>query len=206
VGIAADEWTVLLLGGAAGAGKSTSAASIASRLSVSWLSADAIWHTLKAATSPATHPALHLFEPSDADIEVGAEHLLRLHVESAEAMSASLDAFVDWQLRECAPLVLEGAWITPEFAAGQIEMRPGAVSAVFVCEREFDAVLDAMMARAGHPPRTNRRMRLTQMSWMYGEWMRAECARLSLPVVEARPRDTLVERVLAAARHQAATP
>jgi 2-phosphoglycerate kinase len=196
------DWTVLLLGGAAGAGKSTSAAWIAARLGVSWLSADAIWQTLKAATERETHAAIHHFEPSDRDIEAGAEHLLRLHIESAEAMSASLAAFVDWQLREDAPLVLEGAWITPAFAAEQVARHSGAVAAVFICERELDAVLDAMMSRSNHPPRTPRRLRLTEMSWMYGEWLRGECAPLGVPVVEAQPRDTLVERVLAAASRQ----
>jgi ribosomal protein S18 acetylase RimI-like enzyme/dephospho-CoA kinase len=192
-------WRVLLLGGAAGAGKSTAAATIARRLHCSWLSVDAIWSTLKSATAAETHPAFHRFEPPDEDVDGGAEHLFRLHIESAEAISESLGAFVDWQLREGERLVLEGAWITAQCAAALRERYAGAVDAVFICEADADAVLAAMMARASAPARTPRRLRLAEMSWRYGEWLRAESGRLAVPVVEARPRDTLVTRILDAA-------
>jgi hypothetical protein len=35
-------------------------------------------------------------------------------------------------------------------------------------------------------------------SWLYGQWLRRQADRYELPIVEARPPETLVERVLQA--------
>ena len=61
------DWTVLLIGGAAGVGKTTAARDLAARCGVSVLPTDAIWLALKAATDPTSYPELHYFDPPDAE-------------------------------------------------------------------------------------------------------------------------------------------
>jgi 2-phosphoglycerate kinase len=194
---AEPSWTLFLLGGSAGSGKSTAAASIARRLNCSWLSADTIWATLRAATDRTTHPALHHFP--GVETGVGAERMVQLHIESSQAISAALVGFVESQLREQERMVLEGAWLTPQFVSEMLAAHKGAVRSSFIYEADPEALLYEMISRSSEPDRTPRRLALADMSWLYGSWLREECERFRLPVVAARPRETLADRILDAA-------
>ena len=191
-------WKLLLLGGATASGKSTSGTEIARRLCVSCVSADSLWLALKRATTPLTHLALHHFEPADEMIAKGPEALCQLHIETANALTQALDEFIAREIKEGHDLVVEGAWITPELAARRTSAWIGA-RAVFIHEPEPDQVLAAMMSRQSVAEPTRRQLWLAPMAWRYGNWLRGEAVRLGLPLVAARPWQTLVERTLEAA-------
>src|SRR2546428_14178502 len=110
-------WKLLLLGGATASGKSTTGSELARRVGVSCVSADSLWLAIKKATTPLTHPAVHNFEPTDEMVAKGAEALCQLHIETANALTEPLDEFISREIKEGHDLVVEGAWITPEFAA-----------------------------------------------------------------------------------------
>jgi len=191
------DWTALLVGGSAGAGKSTSGTEVARRLGVACVSADSVWHALQAVTSRESHAAFHYFEPTEVEWRQGPDFLCSRHIESAEAQTPAIEAFLDREMKEGHRLLLEGAWITPEMAARRCAEVPGT-RAAFIHEGEEDEVLKSMMTRSGRDTPSERQLRLSTMAWRYGNWLRDEAIARGLPVVDARPRETLVDRIILA--------
>jgi 2-phosphoglycerate kinase len=95
-------------------------------------------------------------------------------------------------------MLLEGAWITPEAAARRRDTSP-ATGAVFIHEPDEDEVLASMVARQIRDHPSERQMRLAAMAWRYGNWIRDGARKNGVPVVDARPRATLVDRIIVAA-------
>ena len=192
-------WKVLAIGGGAAVGKTTVARELAARYGVDVLPIDAIWFALKAATDPLSSPALHYFDPPDDELFARTpEDLCRRHVSSAEAISQTLEPVINYYLWERWPVILEGAWITPAIAARWSREFEG-VRTIFIHETEANQVLSAMVARSGEKAPTPRKKTIAQVCWLFGNWVREQALAEGLPVVDAAPRSTLTERVLAAA-------
>ena len=193
-------WRVLLIGGGAAAGKTTSAIAIARRYGISYAPADGLWRALMRATSPTSHPALHHFEPSDDDLRLGAEELCRRHIETADAVSDALEAVIEEHMETGDSAVIEGAWITPAAALRFEVLYPHrAIRSVFIHEPDDDVVLRSMLSRSRQHRPSERKRIIARTCWLYGNWARDEATRLALPVVASRPLDTLVERIIAPA-------
>ena len=191
-------WKVLVIGGGAAVGKTTVARDLAARYGVSVLPIDAIWLSLKAATDPESHPALHYFDPPEKEIfGLTPEYLCERHKRSAQAISATLDPVVEYLSSEWSPVILEGAWITPAVAARWTNQYE-ALRTVFIYEPDVDEVLEAMLARSGTRSPTPRKRVISKVCWLFGNWVREQALIEGLPVVNAPPRSTLTERVLAA--------
>jgi hypothetical protein len=195
-------WRALLLFGTTAAGKSTSGQLVAHRVGFGCISADSVWKALMAATTPESHSAFHHFEPTPEVFARGPDHLAQLHVEQADAMTEPLSEFFDWEMRSRNRFVFEGAWITPELAARKTAQWNEA-RAVFIDEPEESEILAAMIERSGRAAQNleplPRQLHISAMAWRYGTWLRERTERLGLPGVPARPRETLVERILEAA-------
>ncbi len=190
------DWKVLLIGGGAAVGKTTVAKEIAARYGASILPVDAIWFALKAGTDPADYPAFHYFEPPDEEVcGLPPEVLCERHVKSAEAISETMSAVLEFYLWEQSPAVIEETWITPAAAARWMRRFEG-VRAVFIHEPDAGQVLAAMLARAGRD--TPRRRVTSKVFWLFGNWVREQALAEGMPVVDAPPRTTMTERVLAA--------
>ena len=189
---------LFLLGGATASGKSTSGAALARRLGLSCVSADSLWKALMSVTSPESHPPFHYFEPTEEEWLRGPDFLCSRHIECAQAMTPALDAFIGWELHDGHPHLIEGAWITPEMARRRCDASPGA-QAAFIHEPDQEAIVTAMMERQRRDSPSERQLRLSAMAWHYGNWIREGALEYGLPVVEARPRDTLVDRIILAA-------
>ncbi len=192
------ELRLLLLGGAAASGKSTSGALVARRLGLACVSGDSLWNALKSVTTNQSHPPFHYFEPTEEEWVKGPDFLCARHIESAEAMTPAADAFLDRELREGNKLVFQSAWITPQMAARRCNGMPDA-RAVFVHEPDQDAILGSMVERQRRTSPSERQLRLSAMAWRYGNWLRDGAREHGLPIVEARPRETLTDRIIQAA-------
>ena len=94
-------------------------------------------------------------------------------------------------------MILEGAWITPAVAAQRTRQYEG-VRTVFIHETGVNQVLSAMVARSGAKDPTPRKKVIAEVCWLFGNWVREQAIIEGLPVVDAAPRGTLTERVLAA--------
>ena len=73
----------------------------------------------------------------------------------------------------------------------------GRVRAVYLAEPDPDALHANLVARGADGWRDDLRW-YARKSAAYGAWLCAEAARRGIAVVPARPRDTLVDRILSA--------
>ena len=185
-------WNVLVIGGAAGVGKTTVARDLAERCGISVLPTDAIWLALKAATDPASYPELHHFDPPDAEWQKHKpEYWRERHIRSAKAISQAMDPVIEYYLWEGWPVIIEGTWITPTAAARWTRQYEG-FRAVFIHEPED---LRSHLLFRGSQQHDHR----GPVFWLIGNWMREQALTNGLAVVNVHPRDTLAARVLKAA-------
>ena len=167
-------WKVLVIGGGAAVGKTTTAKAVAARYGVSVLPVDTIWWALKAATNPASHPEVHYFDPSDEEmVGLTDEDLCERHIKSARAISQAMDPVIEFYRYERWPVIVEGAWITPAAAARWSRQYEG-MRAVFIHEPDMNEVLAAMAARSGWQDPTPRRKRLPEVCSLFGNWVREQ--------------------------------
>ncbi|HEY3191020.1 MAG TPA: GNAT family N-acetyltransferase [Solirubrobacteraceae bacterium] len=190
-GVDPADWFVLLIGGSSGVGKTTVAPEIARRLGVAWLMVDDLRLALERSGVPI--PDSTRVEEIDAPgglVAVG------------EAVAPAIEVVIENHVDQRVPVVIEGDGILPSIldrppvrarAAG------GRVRAVFVQERDPDALHADLLARGADGWREDVGW-YARRSVAHGEWLAREAARRGVPTVPARPRDTLADRVLAAAR------
>ena len=190
-------WQVLLLGGASGVGKTSVSYRLAHAFGVGLTEVDDLKGVLERMTTPEQYPALHYWRLHSAEgLRMDDEQLLAHMRSVAEVLSGAMEIVIRNHLTSCAPVVLEGDFLLPDFA-----VRPaydgvpadGQVRAVFLYEEDEQQILRNFHARAGEE-----QPRRARASWYYSEWLRHEAERLGLPAVPARPWHTVLERIIAA--------
>ena len=191
------EWRVLLLGGTTASGKSTTGRLLGKALGVPCFSADSVWRAALALTTAETHPALHQW-PRPEVVPDDPEHLLKVHIQEAETMTPALEAFISWEMKEGNRFIFQGAWITPELAACCGEPSDD-VRAVFIDEALESDIMSSMLERSKRTEPDARQLVVARVGWLYGNWLREGALKHGLPVVPARPRETLVDRIIEAA-------
>lgn len=204
-------WTVLLIGGPSGAGKTTIGRAISRRVGVDFLMVDdlrlAFQQSQVAFPNREETAALYMFRGEDAHVwERQPEELCAGLITIGRAMSPAIEVVVENHVDQTSPIVIEGDTIMPTlFARPSVRARSSGerVAGLFLIESNEDAFLANFLARAGWAsldqapewmPTQVRTM------WLYGQWLAAEAHHYGLPVVEPRPWNTLAERILAAAR------
>jgi len=191
------EWSILLLGGTTASGKSTSAWKLARQLGIGCVSADSLWKGVIAITTQETHPILHQWPRIDeAPGEPGP--LAELHIKEALTMMPALDAFIDSELLERNHIIFHGAWLTPELAARKCAASD-RIRAVFIDEPRTEDILESIVARSRVAEPSERQRVMAEVARLYGDWLRAEAIRNHVPLVPARPHETLADRILEAA-------
>ncbi|TMG71661.1 MAG: hypothetical protein E6H81_02720 [Chloroflexi bacterium] len=197
-----DTWTVLLIGGPAATRKTSVAKTIAARCGTEVLQADDVWLALQRAIDPDTRPTLHFFA-RETVWDRPIEELVTAMRVLADEVSAALEPVTAHHLRVRDRIVIEGVWITPAFAARKAfggSTYDGAVRSVFIDERDQTAIRDVMLARGRGIQEwlPRRQTAMVRMQAGYGEWLREAASAQGLPLVAARPVETLVDRVLTA--------
>lgn len=198
---AGNDWSVLLIGGGSGVGKTTLAPLLASKFGLGCSLADDFRLTLQRMTTPEQQPALHYFVATKDVWDEPPEALCERLIEVGKVVSWSLEVVVAHHLLINVPIVLEGDGILPSLAAQHsfagFDIESG-VRSVFLYEPEENVIRDSMIARGrgfqdNSPTHQNTQVRV---SWLYGQWIREEAERLGLPVLEARPWATLPDRII----------
>jgi len=194
------DWTVLLVGGPAAVGKTSAAKRIATVSGATLLQVDDVWLALQRAIAPKDGPLLHTFSAPDVWQRSLAE-LVALKRELAALVSSSLELVVAHHLRVEDKVVIEGVWITPEFAARNdyAGTAPGGRRrAVFVLEEDAARIKDTLLQRGrGFDDWTaSDRDAMAAMQAGYAKWLRTQALMRSVPIVESRPVLRLAERIL----------
>lgn len=197
----ASDWTVLFIGGPAAVGKTSAAKRIAVISGATLLQADDVWLALQRAMDPARAPELRAFH-DHAVWQRPAKELVALKRAVAERVSDALELVVAHHLAAEDRVVIEGVWITPEFATRPSYDGRAAGDrrrSVFVVEVDPTRILEAMLARgrgfSEWPPADREAMGAMQAG--YARWLRAQALLRDAPTIEARPMGHLAERILA---------
>jgi 2-phosphoglycerate kinase len=191
------DWTVLLIGGASGTGKTRLSYPLARRFRVPIVEVDDIVEALQVMTTPDQQPALHHWATHPEAAGLPPEGILRIHLAVAEALAPALAAVVANHLQTDTPVIIEGDYLTPAFVANarfREDRADGRVAAVFLHEPDEDQLVANFAGREAGEGVQRRRARV---SVLYGEWLVAEATRSDVPTISARPWSSLRRRVLA---------
>jgi 2-phosphoglycerate kinase len=194
-------WKVLLLGGSSGVGKTVVARQLARHLSLSLLLLDDVRLALQAATSRETNPDLHVFLSYEMEQWRNAESILIDWITVGQAMTKPLHAIIHHHLivPDVGPLIIEGDGILPmlshEFSATK------AVCACFLVEQDERQLLENLRSRGRgfNDWGIAEQESFAHASWLYGQWLARKANKFDLPVIDARPQQTILARLLSAA-------
>ena len=179
---------VLLIGGSSGIGKTTVAPLVAARLGWAWLMVDDLRLALMRSGLPIPdNPHAEAFDPRDGLVAIG------------EAVSPAIEVVIENHVDQRMPVVIEGDGILPSiFERDSLRSRAtgSRVRAVFLTEADAGALYENLVARGADTWRDDLRW-YARRSVAYGQWLSAEAERRGLPTISARPRETLVDRILA---------
>jgi 2-phosphoglycerate kinase len=121
-----------------------------------------------------------------------------VHIQEAETMAPALEAFISWEMKEGNRFIFQGAWMTPEFAARRRAVSD-EVRAVFIDEPLESDIMASILERSNRTEPDARQLIVARVAWLYGNWIRQQANQQGVPLVAARPRETLVGRIIAAA-------
>ncbi len=191
------DWQVLLIGGASGVGKTMVSYRLAQHYGIGITEVDDFQVVLERMTSAAQYPTLHFWRTQpEAARAMDEEQHLQFFISYARVMSQALELVIANHIASRAPIVLEGDFILPELAVltrYDDIIAAGQVRALFIYEPDEAQIAANYRAREGEE-----QPRRAHASWRNSEWLRAEAARLGLPVLPARPWDTVFARAIAA--------
>ncbi|GCE15236.1 hypothetical protein [Tengunoibacter tsumagoiensis] len=201
----ARSWTILLLGGHSGAGKTSAARQLSKIFDVPWIEADDIRLALQKIVSPLHSPALHFFL-ANADVWSRSPEELCAHLqEVGSVVSLALEGIINHHLLTQTPLIIEGDGILPYLATQPVF---GGLEAVFPAAQAGSSIRTIFLQEPQEKiiaQDINQRWRglsphlattWSRLHWLYGQWLSTEAQHHGIPVVEAHPWETLIQRLL----------
>ncbi|GLV55056.1 hypothetical protein KDH_19030 [Dictyobacter sp. S3.2.2.5] len=194
-----------MIGGASGAGKTEAARQAGLRLGLPWLQVDdlrlAFQHSQVALPDPQATRNLYFFAETTHVWRQGAEALRAGLIASSRALLPALEIVIANHIDTNAPLIIEGDNILPELIERsrlQPYVENGLLRTVFLRESDANRLRTNIEARARGTAQFSPTELQTEAraKWLYSQWLIAEASRLHLPVLEARPWETLAERII----------
>jgi 2-phosphoglycerate kinase len=194
----ASGWIVLLLGGASGVGKSMLSNPLARRLGVNLTEVDDLEIALETATTSRHLPLLHFWRTNFGEYlswteERRVEHHVRV---CCEVFVPVMRAVIADHLETRTRVVYEGDYLLPEMATMAMygdQPNDSRVRALIVSEPDEVQLASNYAAREG-----TAELERARTSSVFDAFLRSQCDRHGVPIVDARPWDTVVERALAA--------
>lgn len=180
-------WTVLIIGGASGTGKSSIAYKIAKYYGVNVMEADDIHLAVEVVTTKDTYPAIHYWDKGPDWKAIGVEANVNWLISVSKEMLPVLKALVNRHLEDKVPLILEGDFIHPELAAA---FDDSEVKIIYINEADKEQIIQNYLSREGGEPQQYR----AEISIAYGKWLADSCKQNNIKIIEARPWDTALAR------------
>lgn len=182
-------WTVLLIGGASGTGKSSIAYEIARFYSVSVLEIDDVHLSVETVTTKELFPAIHYWNTGVNWKDIGVNGNLNWLIDVSKEMIPVLKALVERHLEDKVPIIIEGDFIYPEFT---MSFNQPEVKSIFINESDINQIMQNYLSREGGDLQQYR----AEISLAYGKWLADVCKQNNIKVIEARPWDTLLSRAI----------
>jgi 2-phosphoglycerate kinase len=215
--MAHTDFQVLLIGGCSGTGKSMLARDLSQVWGIPALQVDdfrlvlehivqqgqqspagdsTLWNSLRLSAIRRTG---ELFTRITETPEVMCQAL----VNTARVMSNAIEIVIAHHVATRLPVIIEGDGILPSLAARSavagLPLKPGQLKGLFLVEEDETRLLEHMLQRArGIEQHTHAdQQHISRAFWLYGQWLKEEAQRYSLPLISPLPYETLVERVVA---------
>jgi 2-phosphoglycerate kinase len=196
-------WSVLVLFGASGTGKSTAAASIGRQYGVTWLQVDDLRLTLQysRARLPERTDQLYFFDESPDVWTRTPADLRQAFIDVAEIMVPAVRTVIHSHVLTGSPMVIEGDGILPALVFDPL-LRPlvadGTIRFCCVGTPSEDELLSNLVSRGRgvDPSMPHKHRRQAAANKAFGAWLEEESARLGIPVVHPYPFETLPTRIL----------
>jgi 2-phosphoglycerate kinase len=192
----ARSWEVLLIGGAAGTGKTSISYRLAREFGIAITEVDDFQVILERMTTAEQQPALHFWRTHPDPGSLTAEDIHEQGLDILDVMLPALEAVIENHLEQATPLILEGDFIHPVLAARDAfgkQPNAGRVRGLFLYEPEETQIVQNFLRRE---PDTGPQVTRARVSALRGAWLRATCEQLGIAALPARPWDTLFDRVL----------
>ncbi len=189
-------WQVLLLGGPSGVGKTSVSYRLAQHFSIGITEVDDFQVILERMTTPAEQPVLHYWRTHPEAAHMSPEEMVKHTIAVGQVMVPALEAVITNHLDSQVPIVLEGDFILPMIATLFSDSSPARqVRTLFLYEESEEQLRQNFLRREPeHGPQVKR----ARVSWLYGQWLKQEAARVGAFTLPARPWNDLFERILTA--------
>lgn len=184
-------WTVLFIGGASGTGKSSIAYEIARFYGVNVLEVDDVHISIETVTTKEKFPAIHYWSTGVDWKDIGVEGNVNWLIDVGKEMIPVLKELVNRHLEDKVPIIIEGDFINPEFT---MSFENPEVKSIFVNESEINQILQNYKLREGGDLQHYR----AEISIAYGKWIADACKQNGIKMIESRPWDTVLTRVIKA--------
>jgi 2-phosphoglycerate kinase len=148
-------------------------------------------------TTPDQQPALHQWATHPEAAQLPAGGILQIHLAVAESLAPALAAVVTNHLETDTPVIIEGDYLLPGFAArDSFRGIPanGQVASLFLHEPD---VVQLVASYSDREPAEGEQQTRARVCALFGEWLAADAARYGVPVIRPRPWSSLERRVLA---------
>lgn len=185
-------WDVLLVGGAAGTGKTNISYHLARYFDIGITEIDDIHTALATLTTPEQQPILHYWETQPDAVTMSAKEILELHISVARVLQPALKAVIANHIEEKTPVVLEGDYLLPELL-DSATFDANRVRAVFLYEPDEGQIVQNFLLRE---PEEGEQTGRARVSWLFGKWLKEACERCGVAALSARPWESLLERVV----------
>jgi 2-phosphoglycerate kinase len=190
---------IVLIGGPSTTGKSTLARAIGAAMDARVVDTDLFWMALQRLLPP--EHDINLFRAADV-WTLPADDLLARYLRVATVVCQAIEAVVLHYASIKKAAVIEGCWLLPDFAvqsefAGYPVQAP--IGALYLREPSLDQLAQQLLVRAdgwhAEQPKAIQDAHAL-MQWRFGVEVNQRAKVLGLPVIDARPRATLVDRAL----------
>jgi len=180
-------WTVLFIGGASGTGKSCLAHALAKFYNTNVIEADDVYQVVKAVTTRECFPAVHHWSTGIGWMDIGVRGNVEWLINVSKEMIPALKSLADRYIEDDLPVIIEGDFVCPEFT---VAFNNPKIKSLYVLESDKEQLLCNYLAREGGELQHYR----AEISAAYGKQLMDACETLGIPVIEARPWETIVDR------------
>jgi len=197
-GLPERQWQVLLLGGPSGVGKTAVSYRLARHFGVGVTEVDDFQALLERMTTAEQQPAIHFWRTHPAPEQLSAAEIIQHLLEQSDALRPGLEGVIANHLEASTAVVLEGDFLLPALAAQASfsgQANGGRVRGAFLHEPDERQFAANYLSRE---PASGPQLKRAHVSWLHGLRLRQEAERYGVPVVPARPWDTVLERLIAA--------
>ncbi|MGE5677766.1 MAG: hypothetical protein ACM3ZR_06880 [Pseudomonadota bacterium] len=134
-------------------------------------------------------PAIHYWSTGINWMDIGVSGNVKWLIDVSKEMIPGLKAIVDNHIEADVPVIIEGDFIHPEFAAA---FENPKVKAIYICEPDKNQILQNYLARESGDLQYFR----ADISVEYGNWLVNTCGKLGINAIGSRPWDTAVDRII----------